>query len=320
MAATVPRGRSALALLLVLGVLWGATFPISRLGVETGANPFLLVAIAFGLAAAASAPMAAARRARLPAGRTLLQSAGIGALLIAGINLPLYWGERFATGGAASIVYATAPMLSLGFALALGTGERIGRRAVVALVLGVAGVAVLAIASGSAAVRSVWGLAAFGLGATCQGAGAVALGRVRPQGESPWGGTFQFVGGGTAALVVMAAIDPTFALPASPAVVGSVVYVGLVSMAVGYALFFELVRRQGAVGANQVTFLNPVVALALGVAAFGEPFALEEVGGLALILLAVALLHLPERPTARGDGSAGARAPSASVERGPSPT
>ena len=320
MAATVPRGRSALAVLLVLGVLWGATFPISRLGVEAGANPFLLVAIAFGLAAAASAPMAAARRARMPAGRTLLQSAGIGALLIAGINLPLYWGERFATGGAASVVYAIAPLLRLGVAFALGSGERLGRRGVLALLLGVAGVAVLAIASGSAAVRSVWGLAAFGLGATCQGAGAVALGRARPQGESPWGGTFQFVGGGAAALAVLATVDPTLALPASPAVVGSVLYVGLVSMAVGYALFFELVRRQGAVGANQVTFLNPVVALALGVAAFGEPFAFEEVGGLALILLAVALLHLPRRPTARRDRSVGARTPAAAVERGPSPT
>jgi drug/metabolite transporter (DMT)-like permease len=318
--ATVSRGRPALALLLVLGVLWGATFPISRLGVESGANPFLLVAIAFGLAAVASAPLAVARRAGMPSGRSLLQSAGIGALLIAGINLPLYWGERFATGGAASVVYATAPILSLGFALALGTGIRIGRRGVFALLLGVAGVAVLAVASGSAAVTSVWGLAAFGLGATCQAAGAVTLGRVRPRGETPWGATFQFLGGGIAALVVMAAIDPTLALPATPAVVGSILYVGLISMAVGYAIFFELIRRQGAVGANQVTFLNPVVALALGVLAFGEPFALEEVGGLALILLAVALLHLPEPPATRDDGAAGTRVPSEVVGRGRTPS
>lgn len=306
------RGGSALPLLVLLGVLWGLTFPVSRIGVASGANPFLLVAVDFALAAGVMAPVAAVRRAPRPSGRSLVESAGIGALLIGGINLPLFWGERFATGGAASIVYATAPMLSLGFAVLLGTGERVGRTTVAALALGVLGVGVLTLASGSAAVTSPWGLVAFGLGATCQGAGAVVLMRRRPAGEGPWGETVQFLGGGLASLVVVAALVPHPSLPWSVPVVGSVLYVGVVSLAIGYAIFFELVRRYGAVGANQVTFLNPVVALAAGVVAFGEPFAVEEVVGLALILLALVLLHRPgRRPVAVGP---------ASPEPGPPPT
>ena len=107
--------------------------------------------------------------------------------------------------------------------------------------------------------------------------------------------TFQFVGGGAVSLAVLAAIAPHLALPWGAPVLVSVVYVGVASMVVGYALFFDLIRRHGAVGANQVTFLNPVVALVLGVSAFAEPFAIEEAGGLALILLALALLHVPGR-------------------------
>ena len=292
---------SVLPRLVLLGILWGATFPISRLGVAAGANPFVLVTIAFGIAAAVTAPVAAAMRSPFPSGRSLAESAGVGALLIGGINLPLFWGERFATGGVASIVYATAPMVSLAFVSLLATGERVGPRVGYALGLGLAGVAVLALASGGAAITNPWGLASFGLGAVCQGTGAVALGRLRPRGEGAWGETFQFVGGGIASLAVVAVLVPRITIAWSAPVVGSVLYVGVVSMAIGYAVFFDLIRRHGAVGANQVTFLNPVVALVVGVIAFAEPFAIEEIGGLALILLALALLHLPvpPRPTGR---------------------
>lgn len=301
---------SALPRLLLLGLVWGATFPISRLGVAAGANPFLLVALDFAVAAAVMAPVATLTRSPWPGGGRLAVSAGLGALLIGGINLPLFWGERFATGGAASVVYATSPMVSLGVVALLRTGERIDRTAVGALALGLAGVLVLSLSAGGASVRSVWGIAAFGLGALCQGVGAVALGRIRPEGEGHWGETFQFVGGGAASLAVLAAVAPSLAIGPSLPVVASVLYVGAVSMAFGYALFFALVHRHGAVGANQVTYLNPVVALGLGVAVFGEPFAAAEGAGLALILLALFLLH---RPRARPAGSVppidGPRAP-----------
>ncbi len=290
-----PVGRLAL-----LGILWGITFPVSRLGVARGSNPFLLVAIDFAVAAAVSAPIAAARRSPVPTGRGLAESAAVGALLIAGINLPLFWGERFATGGAASVVYAASPLVSLGFATLLRSGERVGRLGFFALGLGLAGVFVLALAAGGAAVSNPEGLGAFALGTTCQGAGAVLLVRLRPRGEGAWGATFQFVGGGAASLIVVAAIAPHAAIAWGAAAVGSIAYVGLVSMAAGYALYFDLLRTHGAVGANQVTFLNPPVALAVGVVVFGEPFVPEELAGLALILLALALLQLRRGGTSSG--------------------
>jgi probable blue pigment (indigoidine) exporter len=295
--ATPGTPGSAVGRLVLLGVIWGATFPIARLGVATGADPFLLVTVAFAIAAVVTAPLAAATRTPFPSGRRLLESSGAGALLIGGINLPLFWGERYATGGAASVVYACAPLVSVACVALAGSGERIGRRAALALGLGLAGVLVLALASGGAAVTSVWGLVAFGVGATCQGSGAVVLGRLRPSGERLWGETFQFVGGGAASLVVLAVVAPHATIALNPSVVASVLYVGVASMAAGYAIFFDLIHRHGAVAANEVTYLNPVVALALGVFAFGEPFAPEEVAGLALILVALVLLNAP-RPRA----------------------
>jgi drug/metabolite transporter (DMT)-like permease len=286
-----------LAELLVLGVLWGITFPVARVGVAGGASPLLLVLLDFAVAAACMAGFAAVRGTPRPAPRSMAQSAGLGALLIAGINLPLYWGLQFTTGGAASIVYATSPILSLVALWAMGTRPELGRRQLLALWLGLAGVVILGVAvTGSALAGGLIAIPAFVLGASCQGVGAVLVGRARPHGENPWGLTFQFVGGALASLAVLPFLSPAPRLPLTVPVLGSIAYVGLLSMAVGYTIFFHLIVRSGAVRANQVTFLNPIVALAIGVVAFGEGFQPLEAVALALIVLALLLLQPSRRP------------------------
>jgi drug/metabolite transporter (DMT)-like permease len=282
--------------LVVLGLIWGATFPIARVGINGGADPLLLVVLDLGLAAVVLAPLALATQTPWPSARSAVQSAGLGALLIGGINLPLYWGLRFATGGAASIVYATAPIVSLVVLRAIGSAGAIRRPQVAALALGLGGVVLLGLATtGGSLLTGLGAIAGFGLGAACQGVGAVLVGRTRPQGENAWGLTFQFVGAGAAALVVLPLLAPSLTFPLNAATLGSVAYVGLVTMVVGYTLFYRLIQGFGAVRANQVTFLNPVVALVAGVVAFGEGFQLLEAVALALIILALLLLQPSHR-------------------------
>lgn len=284
--------RRSLAALLALGAIWGATFPVAEVGVRGGANPFLLVALVLGLAALVTLPYAAARRAPRPGAFELLRSAGLGALLIAGINLPLYWGLRTAAGGTASIVYATSPLLSILALRALRSPVEIGRRQAAALGAGLSGVVLLGWATvGASLLAGVAALAAFVIGASCQGTGAVLVGRARPHGEGPWGLGAQFVGGATAAFVALPWLGGRIAFPLTAPVIGSFLYVGLVSMVVGYSLFFLLIDRVGAVRANQVTFLNPIVAVAIGTALFAEPFRPLELAALALILAALYLLQ-----------------------------
>jgi len=315
-----PRHRdlTGLVLLLLLGLVWGLTFPFSRLGIEGGGNPFELVTINLFLAAAVMVLIVVLSRTPRPSGRSLAQSLGVGALLIGGINLPLFWGEQFATGGAASIVYATAPAISLALLLLLGTVSRLRAVQAAALALGLLGVIVLALAtSGNGPITNLWAVVAFAVGATCQGTGAVLIGRLKPQGEDRWGQAFQFLGGGTAALITLPLLVRSLALPMNLDVLASLLFVSLASLVIGYTVFFELIRREGAVTANLVTFINPVVALVVGVIAFSEAFQAYEGVGLVLILAALVLLHIPERgtpaavarPASRLEGVAGTGGP-----------
>lgn len=297
---TRPVSTAFLPLLAVLAVFFGASFPFARLGVGAGASPFALVVIDLGIAAGVMAIISALSRAPWPRLRALLTSTGVGALLIGGINLSLFWGVQYATGGAAAIVYATAPLVSVLAALAFGSQIGLSGRQSLALGLGLVGVIVLVLTTaGSDVLTNFWAVVGFGIGAVCQGTGAVLLSRIKPEGEGRWGLTFQFLGAGALATCVLLVLSPRVTVPWSPAVVESIVFVALGSLVTGYVIFYELVHRAGPVRANFVTYLNPIVALVIGVAAFHEPFQPFELAGLAIILVALGLMQRSERRPSR---------------------
>jgi drug/metabolite transporter (DMT)-like permease len=301
----VHRGDSVVLFLLVaLGVVWGATFPVARLGIGAGANPFVLVTVDMVIAAATLAVVSAATRARLPARKELGLSAAVGALLIGGINLPLFWGEQYATGGAAAIVYATSPLVSVVAARALGARLGLSWLQRGALALGLLGVFVLAFTSlGTDVLTNGWAIGAFGLGAVCQGTGAVLFARWKPAGENRWGLTFEMMGAAAVALVALPLAASSDSLPLSAPVLVSVLFVAFGTLVLGYLTFFELVRRAGPVRANVVTFLNPIVALAVGVALLAEAFQAYELVGLAIVLVALGMLEGPAIASSRRTGA-----------------
>jgi drug/metabolite transporter (DMT)-like permease len=59
---------------------------------------------------------------------------------------------------------------------------------------------------------------------------------------------------------------------------------GLVCSALGFMLFFRLIAEVGPSRATVITYVNPIVALALGVAVLGESVTAGAIAGLLLIL------------------------------------
>ena len=80
---------------------------------------------------------------------------------------------------------------------------------------------------------------------------------------------------------------------APPRVLAAVVAVGVICTVLAFVLFFELIGEVGPVRAVVVTYLNPAVALVLGVAFLHETFPLATAGGFALILAGSILATRP---------------------------
>lgn len=72
-------------------------------------------------------------------------------------------------------------------------------------------------------------------------------------------------------------------------VIASVVVLGAVCTALAFVAFFELVKEMPPTQATLITYFNPLVAVALGVAVLGEPFRPTTAAGLLLILAGSAL-------------------------------
>ena len=74
-----------------------------------------------------------------------------------------------------------------------------------------------------------------------------------------------------------------FAAPSVGAIL-AVAGLGLICTAVAFLLFFELIAEVGPVRATVITYVNPAVALLLGVLILGEPFTAGAGAGFVLIL------------------------------------
>jgi drug/metabolite transporter (DMT)-like permease len=83
----------------------------------------------------------------------------------------------------------------------------------------------------------------------------------------------------------------------APNVVGSVIGLSVICTAAAFLLFFALIAEVGPVRATVITYINPAVAVALGVILLHEPFTVGIAVGFALVLAGSVLATRRTRPT-----------------------
>ena len=141
-------GRTEALWLVALAVLWGSAYVAIREGIVAGASPFAYAGTRYALVAGLLALAATVRREPWPSRRSLLLSAFVGGTLIIGLyGMLLYWGEQFTTGGYASVLSGTGPILTVVFAYFLLPSERLSRVAVLGIAVGFLGILVLVLPS-----------------------------------------------------------------------------------------------------------------------------------------------------------------------------
>lgn len=188
----------------------------------------------------------------------------------------------------ASIVNATAPIWGAVIA-AIWIRDALSPRAIVGLILGLAGVAGLVGLgplrlgpdTGLAVVASLLGAASYGLGSVYT--------KARMVGAPTMGMTVCSQLGAAVVLLPLVPLSPPFSAPSLPVVL-CVLALALVATAIAYLIFFRLVASIGPTRALTVTFLNPIFGIIWGALFLGEAITLSAVAGCAVILLGTALV------------------------------
>ena len=270
-------------LLVLLSVLWGATFLFISVAVRE-VPPFTLVLARVSLAALVLIPLVYAFGHRLPATPAAWYPFLVQALLNNVVPFTLIaYGQTRVAGALAAVLNATTPLFTL-IVARLFAGEALTASKLAGVVLGLAGVAVLmGPEAADANAASLLGMACVLGGALSYGFSALWMRRLRaipPLVSS----AAQLTCAGIVLLPCAALVDRFWLLaPPSPAATAAIAALAVVSTALAYIVFFRISATAGPGNVMLVTLLIPVTATALGVLVLGERLALNQVAGALVI-------------------------------------
>jgi drug/metabolite transporter (DMT)-like permease len=271
-------------------VIWGIPYLLIRVAVRD-LSPAVLVFARTGGAALLLLPIAAARRELAPVLR-----ARVPVLAFALVEIAIPWvllssAERRISSSLSGLLIAAVPLVGALIARTTGARDRLGLTNTAGLLLGLGGVAALVgldlgTLNAFALVEVAFVVAGYAIGPAILAkhlGGVPALGVIAVS--------------LTLTAIVYAPIA-AFSLPRRSPTAGELASVGVlivVCTALAFLLFFALISEIGPVRATVITYVNPAVAVALGVGLLGEHFTAGMGVGFVLILAGSLLATRRER-------------------------
>ena len=293
MTTDLKMGRTEWGLLLLLSVIWGGSFFVSKIALAE-IPPFTLVFSRVFLAAGTLYLIIKITRQKL--GLTLPMIGVFFGMGLLNNLIPfslIFYGQTQIASGLASILNATTPIFTVIVAHALTRDEKINPAKLGGIILGIIGVAVMLWRDMTGGFNlSVLAMLAC-LGAALSYAFASVYGRkLRAMDISPLVGAFGQVSATTVMMLpIMIAVDQpwTLAVPSLP-IIGAILALGLLCTALAYVIFFRILAKGGATNISLVALLIPVSAVLLGASFLGERLSWAHLCGMGLIGLGLIVL------------------------------
>ncbi len=275
-------------LILVLSVIWGASFFFVEVAVAT-MTPFTLVLCRVGLAAAALWGFVLATGRKMPSSKTTWA----GLVVLGAMNnvLPfslITWGQIHIDSSLASILNAFAPVFTVILAHFLTREEPLTPHRLMGVIFGWAGVAVLiGVESVKGGPMVVAGQMAV-LGAALFYACSAIFGRRFKEVDPVVVATGMLTGSTLIMLPAAFILENPLSLEPTVWTWAAMAGLALVSTALAYIIYFYVLARAGATNILLVTFLIPISSIFLGVTILGESPAWNAYLGMAIIFMGLA--------------------------------
>lgn len=269
--------RRGWALFVALGIIWGMPYLLIRVAVAS-IDPLV---VAFGrtlIGALILLPVALHRKALAPAFRHWPALLAFTLVEISGPWLLIGHAETRLNSSTTGLLIAMVPLMAAVIVAVLGH-EKLAPRRIAGLALGFAGVATLV---GLDVHVSDWAaVLALMLASLGYAVGPIIVDRKLRDVPS--------LGVITGSLIAATVLYAPFALVLWPpqtttAALASVAGLGLVCTAAAFLVFFALIAEAGPARATVIAYVNPVVAVLLGVTFLGEPFTLGMAIGFMMVI------------------------------------
>ena len=266
----------------IVSVLWGIPYLLIKVAVDDGVSPGFLAWARCLIGAAVLLPYAwkaGALRGLRERWRWLV------AFTVIEIAIPwplLAAGEQRLSSSLTAILVASVPLIVAVLAVRLDRDERATGKRLAGLLVGFAGVVVLLGIDVAGDRREVVGAALMAIVAVCYAVGPMII-KLKFDGVHPAGTIAPSLALATLILTPVAAFSAPAEVPSTEAVL-SIVALGVLCSALAFVFFFVLIAEAGPGRATIITYVNPVVAVALGVTLLDEKIGPGAIAGLLLIL------------------------------------
>jgi drug/metabolite transporter (DMT)-like permease len=288
-----PRSRPAAAplsgfLLLCLAatwLVWGSTYLAIKYAL-LGFPPFLQMGTRFLFAGALLMAWMRWRGAPWPSRGQWRNAAAVGALMLGGGMGGTAYAEQSVGSGLVVAFIAVVPLMIA--ALNRLYGVRPSRLELAGIVTGLAGV--LLLTQGAGFQASPAGLAAIAVACLTWSAGSVLSQRSLPLAPGATGFASEMICGGVVLLVMALLHGESVAWPPPPVAVVAWWYLVVFGSLIAFNAYMVLLARASAGLASSYTFVNPVIAMLLGVAVAGEVITAYEWAAAGVVLAGVVLM------------------------------
>lgn len=281
-------------------LIWGTTYLGIRICLET-MPPMLMAGLRWTFAGGALAAYMAARGERLPQRSGWRNALVLGFLMLVLGNGGVVWAELSVPSGLAAVIVASSPFWMAGVEAFRKDGERMTWRTAVGFLLGFSGILLLVwpeLWRGGAGGRGfVLGIIALQVACLGWSVGSSYSKRHGRRENVFSAAAAQMIAGGAMMLVLGTIRGEWTWLTFSTRTAVAFGYLATVGAIGGFVAYTYALRHLPVSMVSLYAYINPVIAVALGIAVLGEPFTSRMALAAALVFGGVAIVRAPRGST-----------------------
>jgi drug/metabolite transporter (DMT)-like permease len=291
--------RSTWKTLLAFGIIyfvWGSTFLAIRVGVRE-VPPLILAAMRFFVAGVVLYGFMMVRGERSPSARQWRSASLLGIIIFVFDYGLLFWAEQRVPSGIAAVMLATIPVfMALSEIIFLRT-QRLTVRLVLALLIGIGGVAVLmsrSLSLGGAPIDSVGAVALIFASMSWSVASAITRKLPLPPSKVMSSGA-QMLAGGVFLAIAAGALGEFRNFHPSGVPRGAwfaLLYLIVAGSIIGFTAYVWLIHHESPTKVGTYAYVNPIVAVVVGYFLGGEALGPRTILGTLFVLISVLVITL----------------------------
>lgn len=290
--------RNAWIAFVAVCVIWGTTYLGIKVALET-IPPFLLGGIRYVIAGLLLSSILVARGEKLPPPAEWGRLAFLGFLMITLGNGGVNWGEQYLASGITAVVIATSPFWMVAVDAFFPGGEKLSLRKFIGLAVGFSGIVLLVWpdltldgATGRQVLLGVLALqiACFGWSISSSYTKRNAINRSVLSVAA-----VQMFFGGLFMLAIGTVSGEWSVISLTPRTASALVYLIVAGSLVAFAAYSYALRHLPISTVSLYTYVNPVIAVALGTLLLGEPFRVSMIVAALVIVIGITIVRSKQR-------------------------